>query len=246
MSESQKLRHSTKNLLQNNYFQTVVVVLVTVGIVFGLWFGSQIVFNTEIPPALAVVSGSMSIPYADGSRDGWLRPFDRTLQVGDIIVIQGVAPNELKTEYPDSDIIVFHRPDNPDELIVHRIVASTTINGKLYFFTKGDGNPSHYWPETAKPYEYDPWYSSNASIPQGAVSQDLVVGKLVMRVPWLGRLAMFMHDVVGVNNRYVALPIIVFLILIIILVEFVVPALKRRTAVIVEQKKTDKLVQMYL
>ncbi len=230
-----------KNLLKNDYFQTVVVVLLTVGVVFGFWFGSQIAFNTEIPPALAVVSGSMSIPFADGSRDGWLHPFDRTLQVGDIIVIQGVDPKDLKTDYPNSDVIVFHRPDNPDELIVHRIVASTTIDGKLYFYTKGDGNPSHYWPEVPKPYEYDPWYSSNASIPQGAVSQDLVVGKFVMRVPWIGHLAMFMHDVVGVNNKYVAIPIIGVFIVLLLLVEFVVPALKRK-AVTVEQKKIGKLV----
>lgn len=183
----------------------------------------------------------MSIPFADGSRDGWLHPFDRTLQVGDIIVIQGVDPKDLKTDYPNSDVIVFHRPDNPDELIVHRIVASTTIDGKLYFYTKGDGNPSHYWPEVPKPYEYDPWYSSNASIPQGAVSQDLVVGKFVMRVPWIGHLAMFMHDVVGVNNKYVAIPIIGVFIVLLLLVEFVVPALKRK-AVTVEQKKIGKLV----
>lgn len=90
-------------------------------------------------------------------------------------MVQGVSPKDYNTNYPESDIIVFPKPDNPDELIVHRIVATTSIDGKMYFFTKGDGNSA---PDT-----YDPWYNSNASIPQGSVSQDLVVGKVVMRIP---------------------------------------------------------------
>ena len=187
--------------------------------------------NTRIPPALAVVSGSMCIPF-DGGCDGWAHPFDRTLHIGDIIVIQGINPINLKTDYPDSDIIVFHRPDNPHELIVHRIVATTTIDNKLFFFTKGDGNnPPDTWPTIPQLYEHDPWYSGNASIPQGAVSQDFVVGKVVMRIPWIGHLAIFMHDALGVNNNYVAIPIVILLIILLITVEFVSPLLKRKPTV---------------
>jgi len=215
------LTATTKKLWKNENFQIIVVVILTVGIVFGFWYGSQIALNTNIPPALAVVSGSMCVPY-DGACDGWTHPFVRTLHTGDIIIIQGVNPEDLKTDYPSSDIIVFHRPDNPDELIVHRIVATTTINGKTYFFTKGDGNsPPDTWPTVPQTYEYDPWYSGNASIPQGAVSQDLVVGKVVMRIPWIGHIAIFMHDVLGINNNFIVIPIIIILIILLLIVEFV-------------------------
>ncbi len=233
-----------KKLWKNEYFQTTIVVVLIVTIVFGFWFGSQIAFNTKIPPALAVVSGSMCIPY-DSACDGWSHPFDRTLHIGDIIVIQGINPRDLKTNYPNSDIIVFHRPDNPSELIVHRIVATTTIDNKLYFFTKGDGNsPPDTWPAIPQLYERDPWYSENANVPQGAVSQDLVVGKVVMRIPWIGHIAIFMHDALGVNNSYLAIPIVVLLIILLIIVEFVAPLLKRKS--IVQQRNSISQMQMYL
>jgi hypothetical protein len=97
-------------------------------------------------PVLAVKSGSMCIPQ-DGACDGWSHPFSRTLHKGDLIIIQGVAPADLNANYPDSDIIVYHNPSNPDELIVHRIVAKIEINGTLYFSTEGDGNGIKKWPD---------------------------------------------------------------------------------------------------
>jgi len=225
---SQILVASTKRLWKKQYFQTVVAVVLIVAAVFGFWYGSQAALNTEIPPALAVVSGSMDT-ISDGRSQGWAHPFARTLQIGDLIVIQGVDAKDLKTNYPDSDIIVFQRPDNPSELIVHRIVATRTIDGKLYFFTKGDGNsPPDTWPTVPQSYEYDHWYNSDASIPQGAVSQDLVVGKVIMRVPLIGYIPMFIQRVIGDNSRLTVMPIIVMLITLIVIIEFVVPLLRRK------------------
>ncbi|MFB3889557.1 MAG: hypothetical protein ACE14S_08700 [Candidatus Bathyarchaeia archaeon] len=217
-----------KKLWKNEYFQTIVIVCTIAAVVFGFWFGSQAALGTKIPPALAVVSGSMCIPY-DGACDGWDHPFDRTLHVGDIIVIQGVNPRELNANYPNSDIIVFHRPGLPDELIVHRIVKTEEINGKLYFYTKGDGNsPPDTWPTIPQPYEYDQWYTGNMGVPQGAVSEDLVVGKVIMRIPWLGHIAIFMHDTLGVNNSYVGVAVVAILIVILIIIEFLIPLIKRK------------------
>jgi hypothetical protein len=88
-----------KKLWKNDYVQTVIVVGVVVGIVFGFWYGSQLVLNTKITPALAVISGSMCIPY-DATCDGWTHPFNRTLHVNDMIIIQGFDPKSLKTDYP--------------------------------------------------------------------------------------------------------------------------------------------------
>ena len=215
-----------KRLWKNEYFQTAVVIVLIVTVVFGFWFGAQAVFNTEIPPALAVISGSMDMvsPYDQG----WEHPFAPTLQIGDLIIIQGVNPADLNANYPNSDIIVFHRPDNPSELVVHRIVNETTIDGKLYFFTKGDGNPPVKYP-AYQPNMYDGWSSNNSSIPQGAVSQDLVVGKVVMRIPLVGYIPMIIQDNLGggaVAN--VVIPIVVIIIVMLVIVEFILPLLRKK------------------
>ncbi len=197
--------------------------------------------GTKIPPALAVVSGSMCIPY-DGACDGWLsisHPFERTLHKGDIIIIQGVNPATLNANYPESDIIVFHKPSNPDELIVHRIVKEEIVNGKYFFFTKGDGNSApDVWPNPVQSYNYDPWYTPNSGGPNGAVSEDLVVGKVIMRIPWVGWIAIFMHDILGVNNSFIGIPIIIILIVLLLIIEFVLPLIKKKEKPTQQTKKT--------
>ena len=172
--------------------------------------------NTSYP-ALAVVSGSMCIPY-DGACDGWTsvtHPFARTLHKGDLIIVQGVNPADLSDDYPNSDIIVFHKPSNPEALIVHRIVAKEERDGILYFYTKGDGNGVTKWPNTPSSSDYDPWNGR-----QG-VPEDLVVGKVVMRIPWLGHVVLFMRNSIG-------LPIVIALIIILVIVEFIVPLLREK------------------
>jgi signal peptidase I len=191
-----------KELWKNDYVQTAVVIGLIALAVFGFWYGSQVVLNTPYP-ALAVVSGSMCVPY-DGACDGWTHPFDHTLHIGDLIIVQGVNPEDLNANYPDSDIIVFHKPSNPDELIVHRIVAVDERNGTLYFYTKGDGNGFDKWPATPQTTEYDPWNSGRG------VPENLVVGKEVMRIPWIGHIVLFMRNSIG-------LPIVVALIILIII-----------------------------
>jgi len=90
-----------------------------------------------------------------------------------ILVNTTVKPSELAVNYPNSDLIVFHDPIAPSDLIVDRIVSAQTINGTLYFKTKGDanGNPYPQTPTTG----LDPW---DFNTPPG-VPQDLVVGKVI-------------------------------------------------------------------
>ncbi len=142
---------TVRNVWKNEYFKTAVAIVLVVAVVFGLFFGLRSALNTP-DPALTVVSGSMSIPYDAADYNFWLTvatPFDRTLSVGDIIIIQGVSLEDLKTNYPHSDIIVFHDPEpgSYNTLIVHRIISTRTVNGTLYFVTKGDGN-GNPWPQT--------------------------------------------------------------------------------------------------
>jgi len=202
-----------KKLWKNEYIQTAVVIGLIALAVFGFWFGSQAVLNTQYP-ALAVVSGSMCIPY-NGACNGWTHPFSHTLHIGDLIIVQGVKPQDLNANYPDSDIIVFHKPSDPDELIVHRIVAKEERDGTLYFYTKGDGNGLNKWPSTPQRAEYDPWNNGHG------VPEDLVVGKVVMRIPWLGHVVLFMRNSIG-------LPLVVALIILIVIVEFIVPLMREK------------------
>jgi signal peptidase I len=214
-----------KKLWKNEYIQTAVIIGLIVLIVVGFWFGVQMLLNTPYP-ALAVITGSMCIPQ-DAACDGWTHPFARTLHIGDLIIIQGVNPADLNANYPNSDIIVFHKPTNPDELIVHRIAAKEVdANGTIYFYTKGDGNPIHKWPDAIQQSEYDSW---------GKVSADLVVGKVIMRIPWVGHAILFMHDSVG-------LPIIIALMVILVFIEFILPLLRKKAPVteVEQQKETQQ------
>ena len=208
-----------KKLWKNDYFKTAVAIIIIVAIVLGFLFGLQLALNTP-NPALTVESGSMCIPY-DASDNFWLsiaHPFDRTLSIGDIIIVQGVNTKDLKTDYPNSDIIVFHSPDDPSTLIVHRIINTTVVDGQTYFLTKGDGNGNNNpWPE--KPVSgLDPWDYNN---PPG-VPADMVVGKVVLRIPWFGWITLFMRDTSW------GLPVVIVLIILLVVIEFIIPMMREK------------------
>jgi hypothetical protein len=226
-------------LWKNDYFKTVVAIALIVGIVLGFFYGLQLGLHTSYP-LLTVESGSMSIPY-DGNDNFWAsitRPFDRTLSIGDIIVVQGINTKDLNTNYPNSDIIIFHSPID-GELIVHRIISSETINGVTYYQTKGDGNGyPDTWPD--KPTQgTDPWDNNN---PPG-VPQNLVVGKVIMRIPWFGWITLFMR------GNSLGLPIIIAIIMVLVILEFVIPIIRDGDKKNKEQNNappTPAMPQMYL
>lgn len=159
-----------KKLWKNEYFKTFIMILIVVLAFLTFWFGSKAVFNTD-SPYLVVSSGSM-IP---------------TLNIGDLIVIQGgINGSEIKAgDYnPNNsseggDIIVFHKPSNPSELIVHRVVRKYYDEKlkKWFFITRGDNNSSE-----------DPW---------NPVPEDNVLGKVIFKVAYLGHVALFMQSTAG-------------------------------------------------
>lgn len=224
-----------KKLRKNEYFQTGLVILLIVVVVFGFWFGSQVILNTKIPPALAVVSGSMCVPYG-GACNGWLswdHPFERTLHKGDLIIIQGVDPKTLSADYPNSDIIVYQDPrylDDPDQKIVHRIVKIEDRNGTLWFYTKGDGNPPMDWPNPLGEGDYDTYWNP--------FPQDLIYGKVIMRIPWLGHIAIFMREQFGGSSGFI-IPIVIILVVLLVIVEFIVPLLRHRKPAVEEKAIPD-------
>ena len=228
-----------RNTWKNNYFKTAIAILLIVALALGFFFGLELGLKTSYP-LLTVESGSMSIPY-DSADNFWLsieHPFDRTLSIGDIIVVQGVNIKDLKANYPNSDIIVFHSPID-GELIVHRIIATETVNGVTYFQTKGDGNGyPDTWPKTPTS-GLDPWDSNS---PPG-VPQNLVVGKVIMRIPWFGWITLFMR------GNPVGLPIIIAIILLLVVLEFIIPVIRDSSKKIKQQnnmKPPPPTTQMYL
>jgi len=202
----------SKHIWKNEYFQTIVMILIIVGIVFGFWYGTRFVLNTDYP-MLAVASGSMCMQpgiYCDG----WSHPFDRTLHVGDLIIVQGVRAEDIyavpfNETGRSGDIIVFH--SYGDELIVHRAVDKRVdSNGLLEIKQEGDGNG----------VGSGSWINSN-----------LIIGRVVMRVPWIGHLALYMRNSTGIL-------LIVALIIILIVVEFILP--------LVTGKKTENDVDEHV
>jgi signal peptidase I len=201
-----------KRIWKNEYVKTALMIVIIIVAVFGFWYGSQLALNTQYP-VLAVASGSMCT--VQGMRcDGWSHPFERTLHIGDLIIVQGVNPKEIKASPGNGDIIVFHKPEQsegvPDELIVHRAVESeiNPDNGLIYFETKGDANSG------PDPFDYD--YRGENYTWHNKISENLVVGKVVMRIPWIGHIALAMHN-------STALYIVIALIVIFVIIEFAIP-----------------------
>jgi len=130
-------------------------------ILFSLLLTYQILcFTLNTTHPLLVVSSSSMSP---------------TLQVGDVIVIQNTQDIHI------NDIIVFHTPkitpEQEDQLIVHRIINQTQINGTTYYQTKGDNNNVP-----------DEWYDYRGSnyTQNKMLSKHLIVGKVILRIPYLG------------------------------------------------------------
>jgi len=220
---------SLNKLWKNDYFKTALAIVLAVVIIFGFFFSMQLALGAAVPVRV-VESGSMCVRF-DGRCDGWTHVFDQTLHVGDIIVIQQVNPVDLNANYPYSDIIVYRTPNGVTP-IVHRIVEKQEINGTLYFKTKGDGNGPATWP--AVPNYYD-------NIPDvKGVPQNLIEGKVILRIPWFGWITLFMR-----SNSW-ALPVVIAAIILLVVIELVLPVIKEKRKQTAQQTDKNSQPQMSL
>lgn len=171
--------------LKSGYVKTLLLAVIILGSVVAFWFGIRAVYQTDYP-LLTVASGSM-------------RP---TLNIGDLIAVQGIlnvsdlnaAPN------PDGDIIVFRNPQDKGELIVHRAINKTMHDGLWYVRTKGDANSTP-----------DPWSGSEPSDTWNyMISEKLVIGKVVGRVPWIGYVPLYIRTPTGIVLLLALILIIIF------------------------------------
>jgi signal peptidase I len=96
-----------------------------------------------------------------------------TLEIGDIVLVKNITDaSEINAApHPDGDIITFTpNSGNPDEIVVHRAISETLLNGTWYFQTQADnGYGPDFW---TGPDTYD-----------GMISEELVLGKVVERIP---------------------------------------------------------------
>ncbi|KYH39794.1 MAG: S26B, signal peptidase I [Candidatus Bathyarchaeota archaeon B26-2] len=100
-----------------------------------------------------------------------------TLRIGDLLVVQGgLNPEDIKAEPDTGDIIVFRKPGNPGEFVVHRAIRKFQKGDRYYFITKGDNN--------ARP---DNW----------VVPEENIIGKVVWVIPMLGYVKIYLGTPLG-------------------------------------------------
>lgn len=115
----------------------------------------------------ALVSGAYQVrPVLSGS----MRP---GLPVGGVVITRRVAVASLQ----DRDVVVFARPDQPQELVVHRITAVTHGPDGTVLQTQGDANGAP-----------DPWHVRMSGT---------TAHRVVLALPLLGYAAVWAHSPVG-------------------------------------------------
>lgn len=102
-----------------------------------------------------------------------------TLGVGDLILVGSIEDfDDIKAAPPpEGEILVFKRPGNPEECIVHRAIEKYREGDRWLFVTKGDNNPR----EDRSP-----------------ISEEDVLGRVVGRIPLLGYLPLLLKTRGGI------------------------------------------------
>jgi len=165
-----------RQIWKNEYFKTVLALVLIVLVVLGFFQGLKWVLRTDYP-VLAVVSTSM-VP---------------TLNVGDLLIVQGTAAKDINASYGTGDIVIF-KPDesNPDFRVVHRAVKKENRTDGYWITTHGDNNPSD----------------------DQSFNEKQLIGKVVARVPYLGNLSLFTQSQGSVYLFFMIAVVLIIILLI--------------------------------
>lgn len=101
-------------------------------------------------------------------------PFSQGFNRGDIMVLFGIEPENVEL----GDVIVFQAGKRYP--IIHRVVRIRQEE-KIYFETKGDNNQN---------------YISNEQLNEKAVSESQLLGRAVLRIPWLGYIKIAFTEII--------------------------------------------------
>lgn len=92
---------------------------------------------------------------------------------GDLIFVKKIDNAE---EINENEIISFWDPTNVNNIVTHKVVEKYFDDGKIYFKTEGINNNA---PDSAD------------------VSEDLLIGKYITRIPFVGKISMFVQSTEG-------------------------------------------------
>lgn len=166
----------------------VNVILAFVLIKFIVYPGLGFLLTTS-HPVVAVVSESMehNAKFDEwwGENKGWyiengigLEDFEafslkNGFNKGDIMILVGKNVEDIKI----GDTIVFR--SNRKDPIIHRVVKKMQDGGEIYFQTKGDNNKDSI---------------KNSLLDETNLKEDVILGKAVFRVPFLGYIKIWFVD----------------------------------------------------
>ena len=97
------------------------------------------------------------------------------------MVLRGVEAEKIST----GDVIVFF--SKREDPIIHRVVEKGEKGGKIYFHTKGDNNEGSI---------------RSTALDETNVSEDVVIGKAVLRVPLLGYVKIWAVDLLKMLESF--------------------------------------------
>lgn len=93
----------------------------------------------------------------------------KAINKGDVVLVEKVKPSDMYSLKSGEVLVYKHN----DVTIVHRIVKAFSENGNYYFITKGDNN------------------NSNDNF---TISQDMVVGRAIFRIPYVGTPTVWLNE----------------------------------------------------
>lgn len=93
-----------------------------------------------------------------------------SIKTGSIVIIREYA------RYQEGDIITFFFDDGDETPTTHRIVSVDSEDGETVYTTKGD---------------------ANENVDPGGIEEEMVVGKVLFSVPFIGYILDFAHEPLG-------------------------------------------------
>ncbi len=143
-----------------------------------LFIGLIFILFISVSPLLPLQGMPRTYVVATGS-------MEPTIKAGSIIVTNTMKLDDLKP----GEIITFKNPENPEQVITHRIASVVTKN-PLVVKTKGDNNQ-----------QADGW----------EISGEDILGKHIISLPYLGRVANFIRQPAGFG-LVVVLPALIIIV----------------------------------
>ncbi len=119
----------------------------------------------DSPISLTETQGDFYEKYNITKEDFNQFPFNSGFNVGDIIILRGKNPEDIKV----GDVMVFQ--SELDKPIIHRVIEKWEEEGKMYYKTKGDNNEK---------------VISGDGVNEDRISENRVLGIGKVRIPYLG------------------------------------------------------------